>query len=1014
MNYSKLNDLIEKYSNYINGEENLKYGFEERQERKKYFQSFNYELIRNLSDEELRIYLKKLWNVLPITINKIIDKNGFQNFKNKLADLLYGQRNFSERYNEFHNTIVEFKASAMSEVLTYIYPNECIIWNNKVRRVFTMLGINDIPTWSDDIDFNWYTKLISYGKNIQHYINEKLNKNYDLLDIDFFYEVIFTNYSFDYKALDKIITSYKNNIESYLPNEIYKWEAVKHFQENWNIESPHFMEMLSNAFSKSDNLLVGFNYYPYQMIKRFAEKEPELTRNMFRELYNEEKTLEERYTYFQNSADKILSNGWDADKHHYQDLHAVSVYLQFMYPNKYYIYKSTIAKKTAGYLGIEFLCKDKNLTKAKRDTITYQNYIKLCDDIAEYINKDNILQASAEKYFNNNCYLEDNNHILTQDIVHYAGRIFTQKKYWILSSNPEGIECWDEFKTNNIIRIGWEKLGDLSELNSKQDISDVLNKHYPAEGSRKNDIHAIYQFANEINIDDIVIIKNGKYRLYGYGIVKSEYTFVNGKNEIEVEWKRTGDFDAQTVAPEGGFAVKTLTDITEYDNGEWAKSIIALMDKEGENVIEDKFDKENINYYWLNANPKIWSFSNIKVGECIDYTAINDNGNKRRIYQNFVDAKKGDIVLAYESTPTKAIVGLCVVEQELTDNVVLFKKIEQFAHPIKYQDIINLEELKNMEYFVNSQGSLFKVAKEEYETLIEIIRESNPLLDRNYDKYDIDDFLNEVYISKDKYIEIKNLINRKKNIILQGAPGVGKTFMAKRLAYSLMGEKNTDRIKLIQFHQSYSYEDFIEGIKPNDKGEFSLEQGIFYNFCKEAESNPNKAYYLIIDEINRGNLSKIFGELLMLIESDKRGEKLTLAYSKIPFSVPENLYIIGMMNTADRSLAIMDYALRRRFSFVDIKPAFDSEKFIEYRESLNSSYFDKIITKIKDLNKDISKDPSLGEGFMIGHSYFCNLQNVDDKNIKSIINYDIIPMLKEYWFDDENKLNEWITKLLEE
>ena len=121
-----------------------------------------------------------------------------------------------------------------------------------------------------------------------------------------------------------------------------------------------------------------------------------------------------------------------------------------------------------------------------------------------------------------------------------------------------------------------------------------------------------------------------------------------------------------------------------------------------------------------------------------------------------------------------------------------------------------------------------------------------------------------------------------------------------------------------------------------------------------------------------------------------------------------------MMNTADRSLAIMDYALRRRFSFVDIIPAFDNDKFIEYKESLNSIYLDKVINKIKELNKDICKDPSLGEGFMIGHSYFCNLKNVDENEIKSIINYDIIPMLKEYWFDDESKLNEWKNKLLED
>ena len=725
MNYDKLNTLIEQFYNYVETSENLKYGFEDRKIKKEYFQSFNEELIINMSEEDLRTYLKRLWNVLPITINKILSKNGIENFKQRLADLLYGTRSIDERYNDFHDNIVEFKASAISEVLSYNYPNEYIIWNNKVKRVFTMIGINDIPTSADNVDYNWYTKLINIGKEIQTIINSKLNKKYDLLDIDYFYEVIFSNYSFDYKALDRMLNAYRNNLDTYLPNEVYKWEAVKQFQNNWNINAINFHDMYSNALSKQGNLLSGFNYYPFQMIKRFIEKDSEKTKMMFNVLFDESKPLNQRYIYFKETADEILKSGWASDKQHYQDLHAISVYLHFMFPNKYYIYKSTIAKRTANYLGIDFICKDKTISKYEREITTYQNYLSLCDDITEYIKEDKNLLNIIQDYLNDDCYLDDDNHILTQDIVHYSGRIFTPKKYWILSPNPEGIDAWNEFKNNNIIRIGWGLLGDLSDLNSKQDISDVLNKYYPAEGSRKNDIHAIYQFVNEINIGDIIIIKNGKYRLFGYGVVKSDYAFTEGKNLIEVEWKKTGDFDAQTVAPEGGFAVKTLTDITDYDNGEWAKSIIALMDKEGEEIIMEETNFDNVNYYWLNANPKIWSFSNIKVGECIDYTTVNDNGNKRRIYQNFVDAKVGDIVIAYESTPTKSIVGLCVIEKELNDNKVYFKKIEQFAHPIKYQDICNLEELKNMEFFVNSQGSLFKVTNNEFEALIEIIREAS-------------------------------------------------------------------------------------------------------------------------------------------------------------------------------------------------------------------------------------------------------------------------------------------------
>jgi 5-methylcytosine-specific restriction protein B len=180
------------------------------------------------------------------------------------------------------------------------------------------------------------------------------------------------------------------------------------------------------------------------------------------------------------------------------------------------------------------------------------------------------------------------------------------------------------------------------------------------------------------------------------------------------------------------------------------------------------------------------------------------------------------------------------------------------------------------------------------------------------------------------------------NVILQGAPGVGKTFTAKKLAYAMMGEVDDSRIEMIQFHQNYSYEDFIMGYRP-DGSDFKLTDGIFYRFCQTAANHPDKEYFFIIDEINRGNMSKIFGELLMLIEKDYRGTKATMAYSGMPFSVPENLYIIGMMNTADRSLAMIDYALRRRFSFFEIEPGFNSEGFSEYQKGFANETFDALI-----------------------------------------------------------------------
>jgi len=289
----------------------------------------------------------------------------------------------------------------------------------------------------------------------------------------------------------------------------------------------------------------------------------------------------------------------------------------------------------------------------------------------------------------------------------------------------------------------------------------------------------------------------------------------------------------------------------------------------------------------------------------------------------------------------------------------------------------------------------------------------------NFQAYKAKDFLNDVFISEDDYNKLKNLLIYKQNIILQGAPGVGKTFMAKRLAYSILGARQNDYVECVQFHQSYSYEDFIMGYKPTDNG-FKLKTGVFYNFCKKAEKDKEHKYFFIIDEINRGNLSKIFGELLMLIEKDKRGAEyaVKLAYSDEKFYVPENLYIIGMMNTADRSLAIMDYALRRRFSFYYVEPAFNSDNFAKHlmENGISAELSYQIKEKFNELNNYISDETksNLGKGFCIGHSYFCVKPN--DKQSEydwydCILTYEINELLQEYWWDERQKAEDWINKL---
>lgn len=280
-------------------------------------------------------------------------------------------------------------------------------------------------------------------------------------------------------------------------------------------------------------------------------------------------------------------------------------------------------------------------------------------------------------------------------------------------------------------------------------------------------------------------------------------------------------------------------------------------------------------------------------------------------------------------------------------------------------------------------------------------------------KYRYEDDPERPFLPTDQFVRLVHLLKRKRNIILQGPPGVGKTFLATRLAYGLMGFKDNAHIQRLQFHQSYSYEDFVQGLRPAPNGGFELRNGVFYECCQKARMQPDQAFFLIIDEINRGNLSKILGELLQLIEADKRSEnyavRLTYSTAREPdFFVPPNLYLIGTMNTADRSLAIIDYALRRRFAFVDIEPNYD-ESFVDYlqKQGISPTLAQHIARQIPLLNEEIVRDPNLGKDFRLGHSYFCTYSPALDEGqwYQDLLRYEIRPMLEEMWFDQPERVD---------
>lgn len=644
-----------------------------------------------------------------------------------------------------------------------------------------------------------------------------------------------------------VIDSYKDNFSKVDEGERYKWIAVAWYKSNWNIEADDFAGMITNAFSKADNLLTANMYYAYKMLILYAEASPKKVRALFRMLHNEELTLEQRYEEFRKGFDEYITSLKQQEEfqnkslQHYQDLHAISVYLFFEYPEKYYIYKSKMYTNMRDRIG--FLEEKSNTNSV---VWKFKNHVRMCDLILDTVLEDDELLSMHQTRLDDSCYRDSKHHLLTMDIAFYGGIYMTETD----------LEVKEEIVTGSVY---WPTLDEYNPKVTSGEWENFLRndcKEYPS-------------------------------------------TLKMLKAMIEIGGEATS---------------KKLSSVLGGHPTSWVSRGNSLGQR-----VKKRFNLE----------------------PCMD-------GDKERFFPI-------------------PFIGHEVLEDG------------QKLYAWKLRPEIETA-LKNM--------------------------------------------------NLDEIVEDNSVTDVELNTILYGPPGTGKTYHTVIYAVAIIENRELDEVKqeayeevlaryneyksdgrivFCTFHQSYGYEEFIEGIKPvitkredSKDIQYDILPGNFKQFChtaREAEHGEN--FVFIIDEINRGNISKIFGELITLIEPSKRlGEdeemEVILPYSREIFGVPNNIYLIGTMNTADRSIATIDTALRRRFYFKEVLPetAVLSEIYVE--DLSISEMLDRINKKITIL---YDREHS------IGHAYFMDLKaSATIDTLAKIFENNIIPLLQEYFYDDYEKI----------
>lgn len=707
------------------------------------------------------------------------------------------------------------------------------------------------------------------------------------------YEYVGEEYS--HPTIEDVISAYKADFSHRDDEERYKWEAIAHYKKHWKIDAKDFAGMLKEAFrwagekykrprdGKPDggNLLTSSMYYPYKMICAFAQQEPETVRALFRNLLIESKPLSLRYTEFRDGCNQCLERYRNSDpKHkkannHYQDLRAISVYLTFEYPEKYYLYKYTMYKDFANLLGIQSI---RQTTQGMKAELALTEYNKLCDEIRKAIQVDTALQAMSKARLDDNCYQDPAFHLLTMDIIYFGSQLAREGAYK-MTRIPDG-------QRSNTTDIG----------------KNTILCGPPGTGKTYHTV--IYAVA---------IVENkslAEVQAEAYEDIKQRYDGYKADGLIEfTTFHQSYGYEEfiEGIRPVMGQDVEESKDI-EYEIGsglfksfcERASQPMAKQDRKG---------------FGLNDSPAVWKVSLWGTGEnpvrteCLennhirigwdgygavitDETEYTDGG--RNVLNAFMNRMKvGDLVFSCYSATTVDAIGVVTGEYEWHD---------------EYEELKRLRQVK--------------------------------------------------WLVKDVYEDITQL---------NGAT------MTLASVYRL-NISAADAMDLVLRHMKN---------------------------MPVTQLTSNSNYVFIIDEINRGNISKVFGELITLIEPSKRigqSEGLTakLPYSHRPFGIPDNVFLIGTMNTADRSIATIDTALRRRFQFREMLPDPDVLEGISVEDICVKEMLERMNKKIAVL---------YDREHMIGHGYLMPLKadpTID--KLALIFENHIIPLLQEYFYDDYAKI----------